>query len=87
MTRLYGTVAFWLLVILPLVGLFQALNCGDRYTFFWGLIIYAIVYRPILNFLRLLELEKISKRDIWKMFIPFWYDVKYSKALWLGEDR
>ena len=31
MTRFYGAVAFWLLIILPLVGLFQALKCGDRY--------------------------------------------------------
>ncbi len=83
MTRLYGAVAFWLLVIFPLVGLLQALKCGDDYTFFYGLIIYAIVYRPVLHVIRLLDLKKISRREIWKMFIPF-YDIKYTKALWWG---
>lgn len=83
MTRSYGIVTFWLLVTLPLVGLLQALKYDDDYTFFFGLIIYAIIYRPTLNIIRLLELKKISGKDIWKFFIPF-YEIKYTKSLWWG---
>jgi len=84
MTRLYGAVAFWLLVILPLLGLLQALKYDDDYTFFFGLIIYAIVYRPILNIMRLLALKKICRKDIWKFYIIPFYELKYTKSLWLG---
>lgn len=83
MTRLKGAIVFWLLVIVPLAGLFLALEWYGKSAFFFGLIIYAIVYRPVLNIVRLLQLKKISRKDIWKFFIPF-YDIKYTKSLWLG---
>lgn len=83
MTKLYRAMVFWILVIIPLAALLLALHYDYEKTFFFGLIIYAIVYRPILNIVRLLQLRKISRKDIWKFFIPF-YDVIYTKSLWWG---
>jgi hypothetical protein len=83
MVRIYGAIAFWLLVIFPLAGLFVVHKAYGGNAFVYGLIIYAIVYRPILNIIRLLGLKKITRKDIWKFFIPF-YEVKYTKSLWCG---
>ena len=78
-----GAIVFWLMVIVPLAGLFAVLEFASDWAFFYGLLIYAVVYRPILNIVRLLRLGKISRRDIWKFYIPF-YEIKYTKSLWWG---
>lgn len=79
----YGAIVFWLLVIVPMAGLFLVLKVYGGTAFVIGLLIYAFPYRPVLNIVRLLQLKKISRKDMWKFFIPF-YDVKYFKFLWFG---
>jgi hypothetical protein len=48
------------------------------------LLAYIIVYHPLISGLRLLQTHKISKRDFWKNFIPFWND-KYWTFLFFNK--
>ncbi|WP_159468116.1 hypothetical protein [Dyadobacter sp. 3J3] len=51
-------------------------------VFVIGLQIYAFLYHPYVSGLRLLALNKLERKDFWRMFIPFW-DTKFFKTLFL----
>jgi hypothetical protein len=55
----------------------------EPYWFVALLLIYVLIYRPILHIFRLLNLKVIEKKDAWKFFIPF-HQAKYLRALWFG---
>lgn len=82
-SRLVGIVLFWLAAIIPFVAIFLIGKVYGSYWFVTCLLIYALIYRPILNIMRLLRLKVIEQKDSWKFFIPF-YQSKYLKALWFG---
>lgn len=76
-------VSFWVLAIVPFVGVFVA---GDLYGANWFALlfmIYILVYRPVLHIFRLLGLQKIEAKDAWKLFNPI-YSAKFARVLWLG---
>ncbi|HZB12239.1 MAG TPA: hypothetical protein VE467_04395 [Chryseolinea sp.] len=82
-SRLAEIVLFWTAAILPFFGIFWINKVYGPYWFVTFLLIYSLIYRPILHILRLLRLNVIEEKDAWKFFIPF-YQTKYIKALWLG---
>ena len=67
---------FYLSLIIPfgLIILFVKFDYIDANVFVLLLAIYFFVYRPLICALRLFQNQKISKRDFWKNFIPFWND-------------
>lgn len=81
--RLAGIVLFWLAAIAPLAGIFMIRPIYGAFWFVTFMLIYALIYRPILHIIRLLWLEAIDEKDAWKFFIPF-YQNKYMKKLWFG---
>jgi hypothetical protein len=81
--RFVNTLIFWFLAIIPFCGLFMILNIYGSFWFSAFLLIYALIYRPLLHIGRLLNLKKIEEKDAWKFFIPF-YGSKYIKTLWFG---
>lgn len=83
--QLTGTIIFWLGAALPLAGIFVIHSIIDSAVFFfWALLSYALVYRPLLNIGRLLSLDVIEKKDAWRVFIPF-YHTRYMKEIWFGK--
>jgi hypothetical protein len=46
------------------------------------LLVYAFAYHPYVSGLRLLALNKLERKDFWRMFIPFW-DTIHFKTLFL----
>ncbi len=48
------------------------------------LIIYCLVYRPILDSYRLIRKDVIRKKDIWKIFLGYGY-VKWFRELYLED--
>ena len=82
-SHLTGIVFFWAAAIIPFLGILIIRNLLGAYWFVTSLLIYAIIYRPILNIVRLRQLKLIEEKDFWKSFIPF-HDAKYIKNLWLG---
>lgn len=81
--RWLNRIVFWILAIVPFWCLFIVLGFYGGMWFGMGLIVYALVYRPIIEIYRLLKLERIEEKDAWKFFIPF-YSTKYSKSIWFG---
>ncbi len=82
-SRLIGIVLFWAAAIIPFLGIFMINKVFGAYWFVTLLLIYTLVYRPILHIFRLLRLKVIEEKDAWKSFIPF-HDAKYMKDLWFG---
>ncbi len=84
-SRLGEIVLFWMLAIVPFFALMMMIDKFNRspWLFISLVVIYAMIYRPILHIFRLLRLKVIEGKDAWKLFIPF-YEAKYLKALWFG---
>ena len=82
-SRLPGIIFFWAAAIIPFLVIIMTKNFFGANWFVMSLTIYAVIYRPMLNVFRLLQLKRIKEQDAWKSFIPF-HDAKYMKALWFG---
>jgi hypothetical protein len=76
-------ITFWLLAVVPFAGLFLLLSLYGAFWFSAFLLIYILLYRPILHIFRLLTLKKIDEKDAWKLFLPF-YHTRYWKNIWFG---
>lgn len=76
-------VLFWLGTAVPLyfVALIGSVF-GSTY-FVISLVIYILIYRPIVHILRLLQMGAIEEKDAWKFFIPF-YGSRYTKTMFFG---
>ena len=48
-----------------------------------SILIYSLIYRPIVHIYRCLQLGVIEEKDAWKFFIPFYWN-KYFKQVWFG---
>ena len=73
-------VIFWLFAITPFLGI-VFLTTG--WTLIILILLYALVYRPLLHAIRLIDLGMIDPKAAWKLFIPF-YGTRFLRALWLG---
>ena len=49
-----------------------------------SLLVYCLIYRPILDSYRLIQKGVIQKKDTWKMFVVFGH-IKWFKELYLDE--
>ncbi len=48
------------------------------------LLVYACIYRPVIMGLKLIALGKITRKDFFKSFIPFYYATKYFSLLFFN---
>jgi hypothetical protein len=65
---------FYLLIFIPLLmivlgGKYHYISAG---SFAWSLIIYGLVYHPLISGIRLIENKKIKRSELWLSFVPFW---------------
>ena len=77
---------YYLLIVFPIILLGLGAKTGyiSATAFSGALLIYALIYHPIVSGLRLLQSGKINKSEFWKNFIPFWND-KYWTFLFFGK--
>jgi len=68
-------------IIIPLLILFLLMNKISSVTFSVVLLVWALIYRPVVDGIRLIELGFIKKTDFWKTFIPF-YKIKWFSKLY-----
>jgi hypothetical protein len=75
---------YYLLIFIPLglLALCIKNNLISPVVFAIALQIYAFLYHPYVSGLRLLALNKLEKKDFWRMFIPF-CDTIHFKTLFL----
>lgn len=74
---------FYLVILAPLAGLGwwmkESAHAEAAVACFLG---YAFTYRPLTDGFRLFEKGLIKKAEIWKMFLPFGFRLKYFKELY-----
>lgn len=74
---------YYLQILLP-VALVVYLYESELYeSALIAILVYALIYRPLVDGHRLIRLGQLPKKDRWKMFIPF-YGSKYFGALYFG---
>ncbi len=66
----------------PGILMYYLLSNENNVGFVIAILIYALIYRPIIDGLRLISKQVITKRQFWKLFIPFWH-AKWMKELYL----
>lgn len=76
-----NTFLFWLLITVPLAGVFLLMKYAHNYNWLIALFVYILFYRTITDALRLRALGKLKGKDSWKLFIPF-YRLKHFRALY-----
>jgi len=77
-------ISYYLQIILPLVILFWAATLNYSAVFAIGALFYALIYRPLVDGNRLLQLGLVERKEWWKLFIPFYLNihVKYFYELY-----
>ncbi|HLO57338.1 MAG TPA: hypothetical protein VK179_01220 [Bacteroidales bacterium] len=75
---------YYVVILLPLAVLIWVAFLGYYLYFGIGILIYALLYRPLTDGLRLVAKGKIKKQEIGKAFIPFW-TVKWFKSLYFSK--
>jgi hypothetical protein len=77
---------YYLLIVLPLLVLAFGIKSEwiSSVTFAIGLLVYALVYHPLISGMRLIALGKIKPSMLGYNFIPFW-NGKYFASLFLGK--
>jgi hypothetical protein len=73
---------YYFMIVTPLLLLVLFAKMGSISSTFFsiGLLIYTLIYHPVISGIRLMLLGKIDKSDFFKNFIPFW-NLKYAKDL------
>lgn len=73
--------SYYLQIILPLVFLVWLIEIQAIDVFVLSLLAYVLVYRPVIDGFRLVELGLINKTKSWKLFIPF-YSMRHFHDLY-----
>ena len=74
---------YYLQILLPMALMVYLYECELYETTLVLILVYVLIYRPIVDGFRLIRLRQLPKKDLWKMFIPF-YGAKYFGALYFG---
>lgn len=77
---------FYLYIVFPLltISLLLKLELINSTVFTIGILIYAIIFHPIISGIRLQQLGVTKSSDFYKNFIPLW-NLQYFEALFLGK--
>ncbi|MET3980846.1 hypothetical protein ABIB62_003451 [Mucilaginibacter sp. UYP25] len=80
---MYKVFFYYLLLLLPIAFIFWLSKNGNTASVGIAILLYAIVYRPLIDGYKLIIKGIIAKKDIWKMYIPSTYR-RYFKELYLS---
>jgi hypothetical protein len=72
---------FYFLILLPLPVIYTVYKIGTPIFATVLIIMYVLVYRPIINGLRLRELGLVERKEFWMLFVPF-YSLKYFHSIY-----
>jgi uncharacterized membrane protein len=77
---------FYLMIVVPIATLLLLLKEGQISSQFFtiGLLVYFLVYHPLISGLRLVQSGKIEQSKFWYNFIPGW-NTKYFSFLFFNK--
>ena len=75
-------ISYYLQIILPLVILFWFIKVPEIFVI--GILFYGLIYRPLIDGIRLIQIGSMEKRERGRLFIPFYrnYAFKYFRDLY-----
>ena len=80
-----NTYAYYLAILLPLIPvILMAYVHHTIYAWVPLFLIYALIYRPLIDGMRLIQKGVIRKSEIWKLFVPIFYRSKWFKQLYFS---
>lgn len=74
-------IIFYFLILLPAPGLYWLAKQGESSLFVLFLFLYVFVYRIVTDGNRLVKKGLITRKEVFKLFIPLW-SLKYFKELY-----
>jgi hypothetical protein len=79
---------FYLVLFIPflIIALLNALQLISSNFFVISLLVYALIYHPIVSGIRLINCRKINKNQFWLNFIPFW-NTSYFGFLFFNSEK
>jgi hypothetical protein len=77
-----NTLIYYLVILIPVPIMIWLVLTDKTLWFVISLLFYALVFRPITDSYRLIKKEAIRKKDIWKLFVPFYGRTIYFKKLY-----
>ncbi len=85
---LKSIIVYYLLILAPLAVLYFCLKSGAISNNFFAIsiLIYVLLYHPLVSGIRLLALKLIDKSQFRLNFIPFW-NAKYFTSLYFRNAR
>ena len=71
---------YYILIFIPIIllSIFGRNHIIGDNVFVFLLFFYALIYHPFISGLRLLAGNKITKRQLWRTFIPGWNSKYFS---------
>ena len=72
---------FYVAVLIPIPLIIYSFSFDNLLLAFYALALYALAYRPVIDYLRLLS-KGVSKEPFWKLYIPL-FRVKYFRELYM----
>ena len=79
---------FYIFIIIPFGTIFILFrqNLVSSNIFILSLLIYALIYRPLLSGIRLIQSGKINKKQLWHKYIPGW-NSRFFFFLYFGSSK
>jgi hypothetical protein len=72
---------YYLFILLPIPFIIYESRYNDSNVFIISILTYTIIYRPVIDGLRLYSKGVFKISDFWKLFVPF-YRFKIFKTLY-----
>jgi len=73
---------YWLVILIPFAFVIGTFFFVNKYYGICLLLLYVVVYRPLVDFGRLRAVNKVKGLRFWKMYLPF-YHFKHFKQFYL----
>ena len=80
--------SFYCLLFIPflLIVTLNYLHLVSSNFFVYSLLVYALIYHPLISGIRLINCNKINKNQFWLNFIPFW-NIRYYGFLYFNTEN
>jgi len=74
---------YYLAILIPITGLIWMAKYEHTQVFAASLLLYVLIYRPLVDGYKLIHKGLIEKRQFWKLYLPSTYR-KHFKDLYLS---
>ena len=70
---------YYCLILLPLVYLVMLAFTAESNNFAWALLVYALIYRPVIDGYKLMHKGIIKRNRLWVIYLPSTYRAYFNE--------